>query len=222
MSQSTILKVITDVLFKVVAAVFVTLLCHSVNGQVVVDSISGEIRLDQVREIDLNKSEIRDKVSKWVAVSYNNSNYVTRVNTDDNIVTKGLFVIGYDVHSFGTSVHVSIKVGYTLDMKFKDGRYKVEIYGLEFNGEDAKKQLSAYFMNYEDYRKYCLINADNYEGAGKAAMVKRINNDEKFTKDYMDHLEYGKKVVSQVIDNLNVIELGVFEHVKKAMKEVDW
>jgi len=120
------------------------------KAQVVIDSINGKIYLDRVQKIELNKKELKEKTNRWVAKTYKNSNYVTRINNNDNILTKGSFNIGANFTAYGTTVYSERKVEYTLDLKFKEGRYKIEISDLIFNGTDASLSLVVYFMSYEE------------------------------------------------------------------------
>ena len=137
------------------------------KAQVVVDSISGKIFVDRVQEIELKKMELKDKANRWVAKTYNNSNYVTRINNEDNILTKGAFEIGADFTAYGATVYSARKVEYTLDLKFKDVRYKIEISDLLFDGSDASMSLAVYFMSLEEYREFSLKAMENYDGIGK-------------------------------------------------------
>ena len=100
------------------------------NAQVVIDSINGKIYVDRVQEIELNKKELKEKTNRWAAKTYNNSNYVTRINNDDNILTKGAFDVGAEFNAYGTTIYSERKVEHTLDLKFKEGRYKIEIFDL--------------------------------------------------------------------------------------------
>ena len=192
------------------------------KAQVVVDSINGKIYVDRVQEIDLKKKQLKDKANRWVAKTYNNSNYVTRINNEDNILTKGAFDIGADFTAYGATVYSGRKVEYTLDLKFKDGRYKIEITDLLFDGTDAAMSLAVYFMSLEEYREFSLKAMENYDGIGKKAAIKRIKNDKKFKKDYESQQNYGKKIIPQIVKKLEQIDLSLLNFLKNKDDKDDW
>ncbi len=192
------------------------------KAQVVVDSINGKIYVDRVQEIELNKKELKEKTNRWVAKTYNNSNYVTRINNDDNILTKGAFNVGADFSSYGATVYSERKVEYTLDLKFKDGRYKIIISDLMFDGTDASLSLAVYFMSLEQYRAFSLKAMEQYDGIGKKAAIKRINDDKKFRKDYESQQDYGKKIIQQIVDKLEQIDLSLLSYLINKDNKDEW
>lgn len=192
------------------------------KAQVVIDSINGKIYVDRVQEIELNKKELKDKANRWVAKTYNNSNYVTRINNENNILTKGAFKVGADFTAYGATVYSERKVEYTLDLKFKDGRYKIEISDLLFDGTDASMSLTVYFMSLEEYREFSLKAMENYDGIGKKAAIKRIKNDKKFKKDYESQQNYGKKIIPQIVKKLEQIDLSLLNFLENKDDKDDW
>ena len=192
------------------------------KAQVIIDSINGKIYVDRVQQIDLNKKELKDKANRWVAKTYNNSNYVTRINNEENILTKGAFEVGADFTAYGATVYSARKVEYTLDLKFKDGRYKIEISDLLFDGTDAALSLAVYFMRLEEYREFSLKAMENYDGIGKKAAIKRIKDDKKFKKDYESQQNYGKKIIPQIVNKLEQIDLSLLNFLKNKDDKDDW
>lgn len=192
------------------------------KAQVVVDSINGKIYIDRVQEIELDKKELKEKTNRWVAKTYNNSNYVTRINNEENILTKGAFEVGADFSAYGATIYSERKVEYILDLKFKDGRYKITISDLMFNGTDASLSLAVYLMNFEQYRAFSLKAIEGYDGIGKKAAIKRINNDKKFRKDYESQQNYGKKIIPQIVEKLEQIDLSLLTYLKNKDNKDDW
>ena len=192
------------------------------KSQVVIDSIKGEIKLNQVHKIELNKKDLYEKANRWVAKTYNNSNYVTRINNEDNILTKGAFDVGADFTSYGVTIYAPKKIEYTLDLKFKDGRYKIEISDLIISGADASLSLLVYFMTFEQYREFNLIAMENYDGIGKKAAIKRIKNDKKFRKDYNAQQDYGKKIIPKIVEKLEQLDLSLLTFLKTKDDNDDW
>ncbi|HEY5371074.1 MAG TPA: DUF4468 domain-containing protein [Hanamia sp.] len=190
--------------------------------QVVIDSINGKIYVDRVQEIELSKKELKEKTNRWIAKTYNNSNYVIRINNDDNILTKGAFEVGADFTAYGTTIYSKQKVEYTLDLKFKEGRYKIEISDLIFDGTDASLSLAVYFMSFDEYRAFSLKALEGYDGIGKKAAIKRIENDNKFEKDYESRQNYGKKIIPQIVEELEQIDSSLLTYLKNENNKDDW
>jgi len=192
------------------------------NAQVVIDSINGKIYVDRVQEIELNKKELKETTNRWVAKTYNNSNYVTRINNEDNILTKGAFDVGADFTAYGATVYSSRKVEYTLDLKFKDRRYKIEIMNLLFDGTDASKSLEGYFMSLEQYREFSFKEAEKYDGLYKKRVKKRLKDENEIIKSYELQMEYGKKIISQIIKKLEEIDLSLLTYLKNKDNNDGW
>ncbi len=192
------------------------------DTQVIIDSINGRIYIDRVQEIGLNKDQLKEKANRWVAKTYNNSNYVTRINNDDNILTKGIFTVGANFRSYGMVIYSERNIEYTLDLKFKDGRYKIEISDLQFKGLFESTPLSTYFMSADEYREYSRRTMASYVGAGKKMMLKRIDDDRKFKRDYDAQHDYGKKIIPQIVQNLKSIDLSLLTFLMDNDDKDDW
>jgi len=67
----------------------------------------------EVYEVPFSKQEIKTKANEWIALNFNNSNNVIRLNTEDKIILKG---------NLGKP-----DIDFDLITEFKDGRYKIII-----------------------------------------------------------------------------------------------
>jgi hypothetical protein len=204
--------------------IFLLLVFISTNSrsQVVIDSLNGIIYLKNVHEIDLTKTELKTKANEWVAKAYNNSNFVTRINSDDNILTKGSFKVGADFTAYGATIYSDLKIDYTLDLKFKNGRYKIEIIDLQNSEGNNTLDLSIYFMSPEEYKEKSIKYLENYDGIGKNAALKRINNKKKFMKDYNSTHDYGKKIIPQIVNKLKSMDASLFAYMKSKADNDNW
>jgi hypothetical protein len=183
------------------------------TGNVLIDSINGKIYIDRVQEIDLNQKKLKEKVNRWVAKTYNNSNHVIRINIEDNILLKGVFEVGYTMIAYGQSTYITGKVDYTLDLLFKDGKYKIiiETSSLRFGLTDESTPLYGYFVSFEEYRVESVKRLGN--------LISKISH-EQFKKDYYEpHKKYGKEVVSQIVTEFEMIDLSLLSFL---IKEDDW
>lgn len=192
------------------------------KSQVVIDSLNGIIYLESVHEVDLTKTELKTKANEWVAKAYNNSNYVTRINNDDNILTKGSFKVGADFTAYGVTIYSDLKIDYTLDLKFRDGRYKIEIINLQNSEGNNALDLSGFLMSPEEYKKHSIKAIENYDGIGKKAALKRINNEKKFMKDYNSTHDYGKKIIPQIVNKLKSMDASLLTYMKSKVDDDEW
>lgn len=206
-------------IFFLLCLIFISITSKS---QVVVDSINGNIYLKNIYEIDLTKTELQQKANKWVAKTYNNSNYVTRINNEDNILTKGSFQVGADFTAYGATIYSSRKVEYTLDLQFKDGRYKIEIIDLQVSADNIPQEIGIFLLTPEQYKKMSIEALSNYDGPGKNAAIKRLNNDKKFMKDYNSTHDYGEKIIPQIINELENIDSSLLSYMNSDDDNDDW
>ena len=59
------------------------------NGQIQYKD-DGSIYFDKVYQVDLEKEEIKSRVNEWMALNFNDSNNVIKMNTNDKIIANGI------------------------------------------------------------------------------------------------------------------------------------
>lgn len=190
-------------------------------SQAKIDDATNVIYLKEVRQVEGSSEELKKKASEWIAKSYNNSNYVTRLDESDNIIVKGGFDVGADYTNYGVTIFSKRDIDYTLDLAFREGRYKIEINNLLLDGAVAGDALAIYLMSKEQYRSYLRIFYEEYDGPGAKAGKKRVENDKKFAKDYEAIHNYGLKIVPQILQHLNSIDRRLLEYMNSS-EDDDW
>ncbi|MEM7485845.1 MAG: DUF4468 domain-containing protein [Bacteroidota bacterium] len=193
----------------------ITVKCFS---QASIDSDNATIYLKEIREVDGKYDELKKRAYEWVAKSYNNSNYVTRINDKSKIITKGSFKVSSPFTSYNHTVVVPRTIKYVLQLDFKDNKYKIEIENLDVG---IYHNILMALWTKEEYRDYSREIAEDYEGPGKKAMIKRVNNDKKFESDYQNQLSYSKSIIKQIMKKLNDIDNSLFSFMK-SKQEDDW
>jgi len=192
-----------------------------INAQVKIDSLNGKIYLETVHEVDLKKGELKSKANDWIAKNFNNSNYVIKINSEDKILVRGQFKAGAYFSSYGATVYSPRDVDFILDLKFKDGRYKTEILDITLTGAGIQHGFETYFMDLESYREYSKKMLESYDGLGKKAGLKRLNNDKKFKKSYDANKKYGAQIIEQVIRKIEDIDKSILVNMNSRKKD-DW
>lgn len=208
--------------YKYLIFIFTIFISSIFRGQVVMDSLNKNIYLRSIHQIDKNKIELRENSLEWIAKSFNNSNHVIRINNEDKILAKGLFVTGEKYDNGYGGVYIETKVNYTLDIEFKDSKYKIEIFDLIISSESLPYPLSTYFMNKDEFKIYMLNYWSNYNGAGKNFAIKRVENDKKFTKDYEAIKKYGVSILLQIYLHLEKIDKALLQSLKSKKIDTEW
>ena len=201
---------------------FLSVVPATIIGQTVIDSSNHRIYLREVYEVAGNFNQLKIMANEWVAKSYNNSNYVTRINEDGKILTKGSFAVSAEYTAYGITTHSPRTIEYTLDLEFKDGRYKVEITEVGIKTAGLSEDISIYMMGPDEYRELLREIYKDYDGIGANAGRKRIENDKKLIKDYEGMHDYGEAIIGQIVDKLNSINASLLLYVKSNQKDEDW
>ncbi|MEH6706018.1 MAG: DUF4468 domain-containing protein [Galbibacter orientalis] len=188
------------------------------NSQVVVDSVNKTIYLNEVHEINLSKSSLKDKADRWVAKAFNNSNQVTRINNDDNILAKGSFEVGAD---YGL-VYSKRKLEYTLDLQFKEGRFKIEINNLILSGSMVSNELSLYFMSFSEYDTFFRKSLEVYDESMRKKILKRINKNGGVEKNFEVAHNFGTEITSQIVQELERINSSLLSYMKSEEDKDEW
>ncbi len=196
---------------RVIAGLFLLFSCFSF-GQVSNDLVVKNLDYKEVFEVDLTKSQIKEQVNKWFALNFKNSNYVIKHSSDDSTIGKGVF---------------NVTIDFTIDVTFKNGRYKLEIYGFQqttnLSGLDTTTPV-IYYYNYT-YEQYINLSRSAFEGLddsyGKKYLLKRLNNEKKSREDYNVQKKNMDLTSEGILSKTESIAQSLFKSVKSNKKD-DW
>lgn len=212
---------------KKVVLVFIMMSFFS-NAQVTYDSIGKNVFVNQVYEVSGSKTEIAKRAKEWVAKTYNNSNYVTRLDNDDKTILKGSFSINYNIiDGLGRKIPAEAKATYTLELAYKEGRCKINIEDVAFSDfEFSPWQLNhptagEYLYNKEEYKESLLLRAESQKGIYKRNLQAQASKPKKFEKQYKRYSIRSKDVLSVVDYNLSIIALS-FKKTMLSEQDEDW
>jgi len=192
-------------------------------SQATLDSVNQKIYLRQVHEIDLSKQELKKKADEWVARSFKNSNYVTRINNADQILAKGGFSVGADFTAYGTTIYVTRDINFTLDLQFREGRYKIEIIDLSMSTGGMEVPFIFMAMDFEQYREFQRKALAKMDMPGTKAALRRLNNDKKARKDYDGQKNHYDQIFPQIVDEIESIDSSLLAYMKSEVKaDDDW
>ena len=189
---------------KIILILFLILPIYS-NSQIYIDSINNnEVKFKQLYNVDLKKDKIRKLVNKWIAVNFNDANTVIKLDNEDNTILKGTFIVSTPADN------VSLKslIDYTLDVSYKDNKYKIEFY-----------DLIRYYEIMKDTKKTVDPNTETFEHYNK---IRSHKSREENQINYDKALKYREAENSQITSYLVNISKTLNEYINKNTKANDW
>lgn len=96
---------------------------------------------------DLSKEKLRDKTKQWFAVTFNSSNDVIQLDTNDLII--GNTVSQHTIMQ--STVAIPATFYYTINIKFKNGRCKIIVDNIYSEVSGYKTIVSNVTMNFEEW-----------------------------------------------------------------------
>lgn len=186
------------------------------KGQVAIDTVNRKMYLDQVINMEGTVKELKEKAFVWVAKTYNNSNFVTRVNTDTKIITKGMFEIT-GVNIFSPPPYKDVEnPNYTMELSFKDGKYRLEIKDIDYDGFELA------FLTQDEYQQFWIGYWENYEGAGKKFALNKMHKDKYISKAYLQMKEITNPQINQLKEQILFLQNSLLQHMKAKSSNDDW
>lgn len=189
---------------KIILILFLILPIYT-NSQVYIDSINNnEVKFRQLYNVDLKKDKIRKLVNKWIAVNFKDANTVIKLDNEDNTILKGTFIVSVGA----IDVSLVYLIDYTLDVSYKDNKYKIEFYDLIMYPEAMKELKHAVNTNTETFEHYHKIRSE------KSIEENQINYDKA--------LKHKDSRNSQITSYLVNISKTLNEYINKNIKANDW
>lgn len=194
--------------------VFILIVPISILAQIKVDTINKDIIYSEVFELEKSKKEIHQNVFEWIALSYKDANDVIKLNTEDKIITKGLFSMV--INSSGYEVPLNIK--FIMEISFKDSKYKIDMHSFKIVGDYPDVLLFDHYSNmkFESYIK-ALEKGRNL--AVEKYLIKyydKILTDKvKLKKSYEDQIKLSGQIIDYSEINIKYIVKSVYEYVLK-------
>ncbi|WP_228853279.1 DUF4468 domain-containing protein [Aegicerativicinus sediminis] len=157
---------------------------------------NGSFHYREVFELEgKSQEQLYNSVKKWIAVNFNDANNVIKMDSKDQIIVKGL-----------TSIQNKgeVKVDFTLDIAFKEGRYKLEMYDLDANFTVSPQYptvkvptINPDVYTVEDYKKQFIQTTIAAGGTEKMAM-KSIDSKKFSDKYWPDAQEYNRQTAKEL------------------------
>jgi len=165
----------------------------------------------EVYEVPFSKQEIKTKANEWIALNFNNSNNVIRLNTEDKIILKG---------NLGKP-----DIDFDLITEFKDGRYKLIINNIS----KLERPLDFYqivkdgkLISFDEYLKFM---EDRLKETGiKEKYIKKTLEKKNMDASYLMAKEQYKLIrIKEESLRVQIIEIGksLFNYFQTDLKSTD-
>lgn len=177
----------------------------------------------KIFEIEKTKEQIKESANKWIAINFNDANNVIKHSTDESIIVKGTFDYLFDYGGF----NMKETAHFTMDIAFKESRYKLEFYDFSNSSEVLKGmkipiQLDLN-MTFEDYFNRRQQNTEAMkESSAKRKSLRELENKDQLKEDYEDYMESSQQTFDKINDKVTSIETSLFEFIKSNKTKDDW
>ncbi len=202
---------------------FFCLMCSILNAQLKVDSTTYKLSYQKIDTISISKQKLKEATEKWFATTFVDSKEVIRLSNEQNVIGKGVFKD--NVISGKYSVPVSFR--FTIDIAFKEGRYRFKAYDLFQSVTAGGNKLETpvlYFggATIENYKELASIALQNIEDSKlRSQMIKQLQKQKITQKDVDKSLDMMKKTLNSVESNLELLAESLKQYLKDYAED-DW
>lgn len=186
------------------------------NGQIQYKD-DGSIYFDKVYQVDLEKEEIKSSVNEWMALNFNDSDNVIKMNTTDKIIANGIVSVLYDKNK----IDQVYRIKFSLITEFKKERYKILINNFSLEEGIPNIVIDKELISKEEYKRLTIANA---EKLGKTKWAKKfIERDNKFSDLYEDAKRTNEFVLNVFLNEVKTMAGSLNNHVQKmAVNNDNW
>jgi hypothetical protein len=193
-----------------------------VQSQFKVDSISKEVSFINIRQVEANNEIIHNKVQEWIAINYNESNEVVQLNTTHKIILKGQFAFEYTTDYDGKVYSRNSQAYYTMNLTFKDNKYRVIIVFNKLNiGNNIEPISSIFISSKEDFKRVVIKNSEDME-----IVEARESFLNMFFKDldgrYKSNVNSTTDLLGKFEQFCQAISIELYKFVSNEIKSDDW
>lgn len=167
-------------------------------------SDSGTVYYEEIVETEKSIKDVHNLVQEWIAVNFTNSNYVTKINTDDQILIKGKAMLG------------KTKMEIVLNTEFKEGRYRILMDPITIgeSGNLLKNEMDF------DKEKAIEISRAMYASRGKEKLFEKQLKSGEIEKDIEEFKKMQQMMYDKSKEKINDIAQSLKFYVNKGKS--DW
>jgi hypothetical protein len=121
-----------------IIAIFASGLCFGQSGHTL-PSVDGKINFNEVVFVDgASKDDLYSRAKLWFADAFKSSNYVIQLDDRENGVILGKGTLRIEEPGSMTRPTVVKTWGFTIKVQVREGRYKAELYGIDYRFEQPE------------------------------------------------------------------------------------
>lgn len=209
---------------KKILLVIVLLTYVGLNAQIKVDETSFKYYYQEIFEVEGSKEILKENANAWLVKNYKNTNQGIKMNSDNNLIGKGVFDGQF---KDGIGGKKACEFHFTIEISFKENRYRLTINDIYPESEDAGLTYFPYFGSIapiEDDETFRTIHAElieNYLGMGKKMNKKHMLNPKNTSKNRKRQTKAHDFISPQIKTKLLSISKELESYMKKSQKD-DW
>ena len=194
-------------------------------SQIKYDESSRQIFYQEVFEVEGTKEALREKANAWLVKTFDNTNRGVKMNTSDNLIAKGNFD---GTMRDGLGRMIPAKFGYTLEVSFKEGRYRMTINQItqKFQHPDLPVTEVKVVYPITEHNEYVSFQKNlietMYSGLNMKAALKRLDKPSKVQKDIDRQVKHYNVVEPQIISHFKDLSSSLYNYIKSDNSEEDW
>ena len=177
---------------------------------------AGDLEYELLVQADtLTAQELHDKTAEWAALTYNDSQKVTKLDRDDKIIinARTSFNVSYNGFPIDTDLL------YSLVIAFKDGRYKIDFTNLIAETHQAGGSISTPVkakgkLSFESFKEMMYEQVENLPKTFQKTVLKQYAKDGYLEQAYED----SKSMMAQTETNIKLEIERISENLQDYIK----
>ena len=151
----------------------------------------GNLEFEKVIEADsLSSKQLHDKTAEWAALTFNDSNKVTKLDREDKIIINALSILSLNV----SGIPIDGKLEYSLVISFKQGRYKIDFTNIitktgQVGSETPTPAIAYELMTFQIYKNMVLNQTEKLDERRKKVALQMFSKE-----GYLEDLYENSKV----------------------------
>lgn len=185
---------------------------------------SGTLYYERVFEVDSMKQKtIAAAVKEWVALSFNNSNNVIKLSTDDKLIVKGIS----SVYERYQNTIADGKIEFDLIAEFKDNKYRLQISRINYRKEVLDNYYPVTYypaeQTAEEFKKVMEVAVDNMsDGALKKEKQRILKNPDKYFNYYRSFMDDWRSIHNAAANEASSMAGSIYKKVIEFKDKKDW
>ncbi|MEI6865794.1 DUF4468 domain-containing protein [Flavicella sp.] len=201
---------------------FFLFITASVSAQFKVDYENVKVSFEQVYKVDsLTALSIHKRANEWIALNFNNSKNVIRLDSGSKIIVKGMFQITTDIQGH----FVDAPIYFDMITEFKEGKYRLSFvdYVVKTQGVSSSIEGHAYIDSFENHKEQIeKLQSNTTDPYLKRYYKKLLNSEDELRKMYKNGLDASRVVLAAVERETVSLANSLYRYILAPENTGDW